>query len=283
MENERKIKPDHSLSDEEFNLQGMAEQAEFDAPDQDTQLVIDVDGFEGPLDLLLALARTHKLDIAKISILDLAEQYLAFIASARDLKLQVAGDYLVMAAWLAFLKSKLLLPREDEADEMSGEEMAAHLAFRLKRLQAMRNSADELMARQRLGRDFYARGMPEKPQKFTSRKYTASLYDLLRAYGRQIEVPEIARVTIKARKVWSIKDARKRLENMLGLNLDWKDFSGFLSEYFKDEKKDVSAVASSFGASLEMARDGFIEIRQAHAFAPLYFRRKGEVEWKKAS
>jgi len=261
----------------------MAEQAEFDAPDQGTQLVIDVDGFEGPLDLLLALARTHKLDIAKISILDLAEQYLTFIANARDLKLQVAGDYLVMAAWLAFLKSKLLLPREDEADEMSGEEMAAHLAFRLKRLQAMRNAADELMARQRLGRDFFARGMPEKPKKFTSRKYTASLYDLLRAYGRQIEVPEIARVTIKARKVWSIKDARKRLENMLGLNLEWTDFSGFLTEYFQDEKKDVSAVASSFGATLEMARDGFIEIRQAHAFAPIYFRRKGEVEWKKAS
>ena len=283
LERERKIISDKQMSDEEFNLQGMAEQAEHDALSSAEQFVIDIDGFEGPLDLMLALARTHKLDIAKISILDLAEQYLAFIDNARDLKLQVAGDYLVMAAWLAFLKSKLLLPREDDTDELTGEEMAAHLAFRLKRLQAMRDASDQLMARARLGRDFFARGMPEHTRKITSRKYNASLYDLLRAYGRQIEVPEIARVTIKARKVWSIKDARTRLENMLGLNLDWKDLTGFLREYFKDEKKDVSAVASSFGATLEMARDGFIEIRQAHAFAPIYFRRKGEVEWQKAS
>ena len=283
MNDESEISAEHQDGEEEPDLQGMAEKAELDDVEAGPQLVIDVDGFEGPLDLLLALARTHKLDIAKISILDLAEQYLAFIANARDLKLQVAGDYLVMAAWLAFLKSKLLLPVEEEKDEMSGEEMAAMLAFRLKRLQAMRNASDALFARPQMGRDFYPRGMAERKQKFTSREYTASLYDLLRAYGRQIEVPEVARVTIKARKVWSIKDARKRLESMLGLNLDWKDLTGFLTEYFSEQKKDSSVVASSFGATLEMARDGLIEIRQAHAFAPIYFRRKGEVEWKKAS
>ena len=271
------------MDDSSFDLQNMAEQAEHEAPGQGEELVIDVDGFEGPLDLLLALARTHKVDIAKISILDLAEQYLVFIANARNLKLQVAGDYLVMAAWLAFLKSKLLLPKEEESNELSGEEMAAHLAFRLKRLQAMRNASDELLARPQLGRDFFARGMPERTTRFTARTYKASLYDLLRAYGRQIEVPEIPKITIKARKVWSIKDARIRLENMLGLNLDWKELAGFLSEYFDAEKNDNSAVASSFGATLEMARDGLIEIRQAHAFAPIYFRRKGEVAWKKAS
>jgi len=154
LNDESEISAEHQDGEEEPDLQGMAEKAELDDVEAGPQLVIDVDGFEGPLDLLLALARTHKLDIAKISILDLAEQYLAFIANARDLKLQVAGDYLVMAAWLAFLKSKLLLPVEEEKDEMSGEEMAAMLAFRLKRLQAMRNASDALFARPQMGRDF---------------------------------------------------------------------------------------------------------------------------------
>lgn len=269
---------------EEFDLQSLAEQAEFGAPGEAEELLVDVDGFEGPLDLLLALARTHKVDISKISILALAEQYLEFINNARALKLQVAGDYLVMAAWLAFLKSKLLLPKEDESDELSGEEMAALLSFRLKRLQAMRNASDELMGRARLGRDFFARGMPEKTRKVTTRKYNAGLFDLLRAYVRQVEVAAPAKVTIQARKVWSIKDARSRLEEMLGVKADWSALSVFLKEYFSSEdEEDTSIIASSFGATLEMARDGLIEIRQAHAFAPLYVRRKGERSWKKAS
>jgi len=283
LEEDSKIEADDISRADEFDLQAMAQQAEFDASTGDEELVVDVDGFEGPLDLLLALARTHKLDIAKISILDLAEQYLTFIRNARHLKLQVAGDYLVMAAWLAFLKSKLLLPTDEEKDELSGEEMAAMLAFRLKRLQAMRKASDEIMARPRLGRDFFARGMPEQMRKITTRKYTAGLYDLLRAYGRQIETNKPATVTIQARKVWSIKDARQRLEKMLGFNCDWKSLATFMAEFFDDDKKDSSILASSFGATLELARDGLIELKQVQTFGPLYFRRKGDVAWKKAS
>ncbi len=269
--------------DQNLDLQSIADASEFETPAADEELIIDIDGFEGPLDLLLALARTHKLDISKISILALVEQYLDFIAQARTLKLQLAGDYLVMAAWLAFLKSKLLLPSEEENDEPSGEELAALLAFRLKRLEAMRDAADKLMNRDRLGRDFFARGMPEDTKKVTTRKWDAGMYDLLKAYSRQRQAQVPVTVTIRARRVWSIQEARTRLEKMLGLSCDWSALQQFLKEYFSGSDEDSSIVASSFGATLEMARDGLIEIRQAHAFAPLYFRRKGEAEWQKAS
>ena len=283
--NNRKVqkldRENNILRDQEFDLQNMADAAEFAAPAADEELIIDVDGFEGPLDLLLALARTHKLDISKISILELVEQYLEFITNARNLKLQIAGDYLVMAAWLAFLKSKLLLPKEGEDNEPTGEELAALLAFRLKRLDAMRDAAAQLMRRDRLGRDFFARGMPEHTKKITTRKWDASIYDLLKSYSRQRQATVPVKVTIRARKVWSIKEARKRLEEMLGVNCDWSALQHFLKEYFSAGKKDSSALASTFGATLEMARDGLIEIKQTHAFAPLYLRRKGDVEWKK--
>ncbi len=192
-------------------------QAGDEAPRPEEALVVSLDGFAGPLDVLLALARTQKVDLAKISVLALAEQYLGFIAHARKLRLELAADYLVMAAWLAYLKSKLLLPREPStADQPSGEELAARLAFRLKRLEAMRNAAATLMTRHRLGRDVFARGMPEGVRTIRVRQYTAVVYDLLKAYAEQ-RSRTVKRVHVVPRRtVWSIKDARERLQVLIG-------------------------------------------------------------------
>ncbi len=175
------------------------------------QLVVDVEGFEGPLDLLLALARTQKVDLAKISVLALAQQYLDFISEARRLRLEVAADYLVMAAWLAFLKSKLLLPAEpSEEGEPTGAELAALLAFRLKRLHAMREASSQLMTRKRLGRDVFARGLPEPLRITKTSVYDANVYDLLKAYSQQRQRTAVQSLHMKPRTVWSLKEARER-------------------------------------------------------------------------
>ncbi|HEX5931539.1 MAG TPA: ScpA family protein, partial [Methyloceanibacter sp.] len=176
-------------------------EAELEAGDR---LVVDVEGFEGPLDLLLALARTQKVDLAKISVLALAQQYLDFIAEARRLRLEIAADYLVMAAWLAFLKSKLLLPAEpSEEGEPTGAELAALLAFRLKRLDAMREASAQLMTRKRLGRDVFARGLPE-PMRVTRKSiYGANVYDLLKAYSQQRQRMAVRSLRMPPRAVWS--------------------------------------------------------------------------------
>lgn len=240
-------------------------------------LSVHVDGFDGPLDLLLALARTHKLDLAKISVLALAEQYLAFIANATALRIEIAGDYLVMAAWLAFLKSRMLLPKEKVDDpEPSGEDMAQRLAFRLKRLEAMRQAAAELMTRKRLGQDVFPRGMPEGVRTIREREYTAEIYDLLRAYADQRQRTAIKRVhVVKKRQVWSIKDARLRLEQLLGANAGgWVQLDLFFEQYLPSRELAKTTLAASFGASLEMARDGLIELQQARHFAPLYMRKR---------
>jgi segregation and condensation protein A len=247
-------------------------------------LIVSLDGFEGPLDVLLALARTQKVDLARISILALADQYLLFIAEARKLRLELAADYLVMAAWLAFLKSKLLLPKEASADDSpSGDELAARLAFRLKRLEAMRNAAAALMTRKRLGRDVFPRGMPEGVRTIRVRQYTGVIYDLLKAYAEQRR-RTVKRVHVVPRRtVWSIKDARQRLEAMIGqLTGEWMELEKYL-EQFRDNPDVVrTAVASSFGAALEMAREGVVELSQAEPFAPIYMRkREAGAEWQR--
>lgn len=236
--------------------------------------IVDVDGFEGPLDLLLALARTHKLDLTKIAILPLAQQYLDFIAEAKRLRIEIAADYLVMAAWLAFLKSKLLLPDEDDEDEPSGEELAAQLAFRLKRLEAMREAGAKLFTRKRLGRDFFARGMPEGIKLVRESSYDANVYDLLKAYALQRQRAAIDTIHFSARPVWSIQDARERLEKLLGQSVDWAPLDSLLVAFLDDPEMRRTVLASSLSASLELTREGHADLKQKEAFAPIYFRRR---------
>ncbi len=238
-------------------------------------LVVDVEGFEGPLDLLLAMARTQKVDLARISVLALAQQYLDFITEARRLRLEVAADYLVMAAWLAFLKSKLLLPAEPgDEGEPSGEELAQLLAFRLKRLGAMRDAAAQLMTRKRLGRDVFARGMPEPLRITRNSSYQANLYDLLKAYAQQRQRNSVRTWQVRTRTVWSLKDARAELERLLGISCDWAPLDQMLAEFLVAPELRKTALASSFTATLEMTREGALEIRQAKLFAPLLIRRR---------
>jgi segregation and condensation protein A len=241
-------------------------------------LVVDVEGFEGPLDLLLALARTQKVDLAKISVLALAQQYLDFIAEARRLRLEIAADYLVMAAWLAFLKSKLLLPAEKgEEGEPTGAELAALLAFRLKRLHAMREVSAQLMTRKRLGRDVFARGLPEPTRITRKSTYDANVYDLLKAYSQQRQRTAIRTWHIRPRTVWSLKEARTELERLLGIACDWAPLDQLLAEFLVEPELRKTALASSFTATLEMTREGALEIRQAKSFAPLMIRRRGRA------
>jgi len=238
-------------------------------------LVVDLAGFEGPLDLLLALARTQKVDLAQISVLTLVDQYLAFIADARQLRLELAADYLVMAAWLAFLKSRLLLPREEkQEDETSPEELAARLHFRLQRLAAMRQAASHLFTRQRLGRDVFPRGMPEGMRTIRERQYKAAIYDLLKAYADQRKRTTVKRAhVVRRRVVWSIKDARQRLERLVGLSAgSWVQLDLFIEQFLPSPELSRTALASSFGATLEMAREGLVELRQDKAFAPIEMR-----------
>ncbi|MGE0022982.1 MAG: ScpA family protein [Hyphomicrobium sp.] len=262
----------------------------WEAPDRDLApaaseaLIVDVAGFEGPLDLLLALARTHKVDLTKISILGLVDQYIAYISEAQRLKIEIAADYLVMAAWLTFLKSRLILPREKDAgDEPSADEMAQRLAFRLMRLDAMRRAIGELMTRKRLGRDVFQRGMPEQIETVSEVRWTAEIYDLLKAYSelrrRTIKVTHV----VKARRVWSIKQARSKLESLVGEAIgDWVELDACLKTYLATEEEDKTVLASSFGATLEMAREGMIELKQEEPFSPIYMRRReAGAEWQR--
>ena len=249
-----------------------------DGPAPGETLVIDVEGFEGPLDLLLALARTQKVDLARISVLALAEQYLQFITEARSLRLEIAADYLVMAAWLAFLKSKLLLPAEPSLEgEPSGEELAALLAFRLQRLHAMRDAASQLMTRKRLGRDVFARGMPEPIRVLRTSKFGANVFDLLKAYSQQRQRTAVQSWKLPPRTVWSIQEARLELERLLGIACDWAPLDQLLAEFFYEPELRRTALASSFTATLEMTREGALEIRQAKFFAPLLVRRRTQA------
>lgn len=235
-------------------------------------LLIDVAGFEGPLDLLLYLARNQKVDLSRISVLALAEQYLLFIESARRIRLELAADYLVMAAWLAYLKSRLLIPQQAKDDGPSGEEMAATLAFRLKRLEAMRDAATKLINRNRLGRDVFARGAPEHVPVTERAAFDASLYDLLTAYAHLRQRQAVTQVTIERRQVWSLADARAILNRILGETGEWTALDQYLMNYLTSEEERVSAIASAFAASLELVREGRLEIRQEQAFQTIFLR-----------
>lgn len=236
-------------------------------------LVIDVAGFEGPLDLLLYLARNQKVDLSRISVLALAEQYLQFVETARRIRIELAADYLVMAAWLAYLKSRLLIPQQVKDDGPSGEEMAATLAFRLKRLEAMREAASGLTNRNRLGRDVFSRGAPEHIPDRQRSAYEASLYDLLTAYASLRQRQAVTQVTIARRNVWSLTDARELLTRMIGEITGWTALEHYLLRYMASPEERITAIASAFAASLELAREGKLEIRQEGAFEPLYMRR----------
>lgn len=238
-------------------------------------LVVDVDGFEGPLDLLLTLSRTQKVDLRKVSILQLAQQYLAFVESAKALRIELAADYLVMAAWLAFLKSRLLLPPDPVEEGPSGEELAAHLAFQLERLQAMREVAARLMGRDRLGRDFFARGLPEE---MTSRKkitYTATLIDLMKAYSRIRTRDEFRPFVMDRDSVFTMEQALDRMRGMIGFAGSWTDLQSYLPDgWDSDPVKWRSATAATFAASLELVKEGKAELRQSDLFAPIELRRR---------
>ncbi|MCV2881211.1 segregation and condensation protein A [Actibacterium sp. XHP0104] len=240
-------------------------------------LIVDVDGFEGPLDVLLMLSRTQKVDLRKISVLHLAQQYLAFVEKAKALRLELAADYLVMAAWLAFLKSRLLLPPDPADQGPSGEELAAHLAFQLERLQAMRDSAARLMARDQLGRDFFVRGIPEDVTRIRRVTYTATLLDLMQAYAR-IRTRDSFRPFVMDRDhVYTLEQALERMRGLIGYAGDWTGLSSYLPEGWEtDPARRRSATAATFAASLELAKRGAIEIRQGETFAPIQIRRKAE-------
>lgn len=238
-------------------------------------LIVDVDGFEGPLDVLLTLGRTQKVDLRRISILQLAEQYLGFVEQARALRIELAADYLVMAAWLAFLKSRLLLPPDPSEEGPSGEELAAHLAFQLERLAAMRDVAARLMARGRLGRDFFARGIPEGVARVRKVTYTATLLDLMQGYARIRTKDEFRPYSLDRESIFSLEEALDRMRGLMGYAGEWVDISSWLPEGFlADPARRRSATASTFAAALELAKEGKLELRQSEVFAPLEVRRK---------
>ena len=236
-------------------------------------LIIEVDGFEGPLDLLLALARSQKVDIAKISVLKLADQYLAFMETARRHRLELAADYLVMAAWLTYLKSRLVLPQPAGPEAAGAEEMAAQLRWRLTRLQTMRDAAARLLARDRLGRDVFGRGQPEPIVVLRTRKHADTMYDLLTAYSQQRVrtlghgVYEMARAP-----VYLIEEARARIERMLGRISDWSALTRFLPLDWGIGARRRTALASTFSAALELARDGRLELRQMTPFGDIFLK-----------
>ncbi|MGC1353774.1 MAG: ScpA family protein [Xanthobacteraceae bacterium] len=237
-------------------------------------LVIDVEGFEGPLDLLLTLARQQKVDLAKISILALADQYLAFIEEARKLRLELAADYLVMAAWLAYLKSRLLLPEQHEPDGVSAEDMATALAQRLRRLEAIRQVAEQLLGRPQLGREVFARGLPEPIADIKKPEWSATLYDLLSAYAGQRQKQARAFVRLPKRTVWSLAEAREAVERLIGLATDWCALDDYLIAYMIEPSHVATVRASSFAAALELVREGRVEMNQQKAFAPIYVRKR---------
>jgi segregation and condensation protein A len=257
----------------------MSEDVEFDTPlspelaSDEPALIIDVEGFEGPLDLLLSLARNQKVDLAKISILALAEQYLVFIEEARRVRLELAADYLVMAAWLAYLKSRLLLPEKDGDPGPSAEDMATALAQRLQRLEAIRHAADQLSGRPQLGRDVFGRGAPEPIADIKRPEWTATLYDLLSAYAAQRQKSALAMVRFAPRNVWSLSEARAALERLVGAT-DWGRLDEYLISYMVDPSQRATVLASSFASVLEMVREGALEMQQTGAFTPLFLRKK---------
>jgi segregation and condensation protein A len=263
------------MSDNEVEFEAdVASNAANDAAAEEQSLVVDVEGFEGPLDLLLALARQQKVDLAKISILALANQYLSFIEEARKLRLELAADYLVMAAWLAYLKSRLLLPDANTPEGESAEDMATALALRLKRLEAIRDVAERLLGRAQLDRDVFARGQPEPIAHIKHPQWTATLYDLLSAYAQQRQQSALGHVRLAQRTVWSLAEARDVLERLIGRSADWSRLDEYLLTFVVEASLVPTVFASSFASTLELVREGLMEVHQQAAFTPLYVRKR---------
>ncbi|MDA7965017.1 ScpA family protein [Ruegeria sp.] len=241
-------------------------------------LIVDVDGFEGPLDVLLTLSRTQKVDLRKISVLALAQQYLAFVEKARALRIELAADYLVMAAWLAFLKSRLLLPPDPDDEGPSGEELAAHLAFQLERLQAMRDAAARLMARDQLGRDFFKRGQGEDVTRLRTVTYSATLLDLMQGYARIRTRDEFRPFVMDRDAVFTMEQALERMRPLIGFAGTWTDMETYLPEgWDNDPVRRRSATAATFAASLELVKEGHMEMKQSDSFAPIQLRKRTET------
>jgi len=256
-------------------LPGLVDEGEWDGPasalDDDRALYLELDGWEGPLDLLLDLARRQKVDLRGISILALVDQYLTYIEQAEALRLELAADYLVMAAWLAYLKSALLLPREEQEDP-SPEELALRLQLRLQRLAAMRDAAARLLGRDRLGRDVFARGAPEGLRVDRKHRWQCEWFDLVQAYG-QVKARTAPVVhMVRDRMVMTLDSALSRVSAMLGVTLDWMELREFLPPH-ADPQLARSALASSFVAALELARRGKAELAQDETYGPLHLRR----------
>ncbi len=246
-----------------------------EAPAPGDEFVVDLDGYEGPIDVLLALARNQKVDLTKISILQLAEQYLTFITAARGLRIEIAAEYLVMAAWLAYLKSRLLLPdAEPDDDGPTGSELAEALTFQLRRLESMQQAGTRLMARPRLGREVFQRGAPEGVEVVRSPVFEVSLFDILKAYGDNRRRVDGSRLRIEPSSLFNIADAIERLSGLLGEMTDWRTLMSYLPrELAADGLIYRSAVAATFAASLELARTGAVELRQTSSFGPIHVRR----------
>ena len=241
-------------------------------------LIVDVDGFEGPLDVLLTLSRTQKVDLRRISVLALAQQYLTFVEKARQLRIELAADYLVMAAWLAFLKSRLLLPPEPHEEGPSGEELAAHLAFQLERLQAMRDVAARLMARDQLGRDFFKRGQGEDVTRIRTVTYSATLLDLMQGYARIRTRDEFRPFVMDRDSVFTMEQALERMRPLIGFAGTWTDMETYLPDgWDTDPLRRRSATAATFAASLELVKEGHMEIKQSETFAPIHLRKRTET------
>jgi segregation and condensation protein A len=256
------------MQEELFGHQAVAERVAAET------LIVDVDGFEGPLDLLLSLSRAQKVDLRKISVLDLAVQYLGFIEKARELRIELAADYLVMAAWLAFLKSRLLLPPDTTMAGPTGDELAAHLAFQLERLQAMRDAAAKLMARDRLGRDRFVRGGTEDVTRRKTVTYSANLLDLMQGYARIRTRDDFRPFVMDRDSVFTMEQALQRMRGLIGFTGHWTDILSYLPDGWTDDpKKRRSATASTFAASLELAKEGKIVIRQDEIFSPIQIKR----------
>ncbi len=250
--------------------------------DNDDVMYVDVDGYEGPLDLLLDLARGQKVDLAAISVLSLAEQYLNFIENIRRQRIEVAADYLVMAAWLAYLKSRLMVPQSPSDEEPSGESLAAVLQFRLRRLEALREAMAALKKRPRLGITVFARGMPETVDIVRCSAWDVDLYDLLMAYAMERERAVPNDYAPAQRSVLSLQDARDRLQLLIGDSAEWVALEAYLAEYLADDDERATVLASSFSASLELARQGEMELRQTVMFGPLLVRRRIDVQTQAA-
>lgn len=262
------------MTDEDTGQQSAFEGLSVKSPEDDRGLIVDIEGFEGPLDVLLMLARSQKVDLKQISILELVQQFLEFVADVKVQKLEKAADYLVMAAWLAYLKSRLLLPEENIEDEFSAEEMAARLTYQLQRLNAIREVAATLMARNQLGRDVFARGRPEPVIITRTASYDVSFYELLRAYADHKTRSAIADIRIHKREVYTLDQALERLQELIGTIPDWTDLFRFMPESVMGEEMTRSVKASLFTASLEMTRKGEVEIIQKQPFGPVFIRKR---------